>query len=156
MSIAGALVLTTDYRDYARCRCALEQALIKRRLYFHLDILRVPCVQQNPGWMGCWDCHKKAAAMAVEKGWPLYLVLESKARPTTRFDWYNEVKAALCLQQNPQYMLVNLSILPWPFKGQPREMVAPSIYKNASAQLNGTSALLCSLAFAKHVLTRAW
>ena len=118
-----------------------------------LTIIRVPCYQVTPGWVGCWECHRLAARMAVHNKWPLYLFLESKARPTLRFDWKIVLEAEDFLSKNPHEMIINLSILPWPFKGAPRKQISSHIYENASAQMNGTTALLCTYRFADSLIS---
>lgn len=152
MTIAACLIGSTDERDFAKCSSELRKAWLHNLLDEQLTIIRVPCNQLTPGWVGCWECHRLAARMAIHNKWPLYLFLESKARPTLRFDWKIVLEAEDYLRKNPNEMIINLSILPWPFKGAPRKQITPHIYKNASAQMNGTTALLCTSRFADSLI----
>ena len=153
MPIAVCLIGATSEREYAGCRASLRKAWIEQRLDVNLKIMRVPCEMQTPGWSGCWECHRLAARMALTNNWPVYLFLESKARPSLRFHWGVVLRVATYLENHPEKLLVNLSILPWPFKGAPRKKLTSDIYENASAQMNGTTALLCTSLFAKRILS---
>ena len=119
-----------------------------------LEMHDVLCEQQESGWRGCWDCHfRLAEAAQKEHHSNIYVVLEAKARPTLRFSYERLLNAASALEANPQWEVVNLSILPWPFKGHPRRQVTSEIYENAEPTMNGTTALLCTPAFAKRILS---
>jgi hypothetical protein len=82
----------------------------------------------------------------------VYITLEAKARPTLRFDYFGLLEVVLALQASPAWEAVNLSILPWPFKGHPRRSVAPGVYVNSTATMNGTTAMLCTRAFAQRLV----
>lgn len=153
MPIAVCLIGATSEREYAECRAALHRAWLEHRHDVHLKIMRVACEMQTPGWKGCWECHRSAAQMALTNNWPMYLFLESKARPSIRFHWHAVLRLADFLDKHPDRLVVNLSILPWPFKGRPRKQLTSGIYENASAQMNGTTALLCTSLFAERILS---
>uniref|UniRef100_A0A6C0C2B0 Uncharacterized protein n=1 Tax=viral metagenome TaxID=1070528 RepID=A0A6C0C2B0_9ZZZZ len=152
MTVSVCLIGATTELEYAQCSTALRRSWLEHQQDLHLKIMRVPCANETPGWKGCWACHRMAAELAVSHQWPIYLFLESKARPAIRFDWQQVLRIAAYLEQNPNRLVVNLSILPWPFKGRPRKKLTRDIYENHTAQMNGTTALLCTTTFGERLL----
>ena len=148
------LIGTVSEMEFVQCREALELALDRHGGRAKVDVRRCACLSHaTTGWLGCWDCHKRIAAEAASAGWPAYLVLESKARPALRFDWESIAEAAAIVREQSTWEYVHLSSQPGLFKGWPRERVGRSTYKSARSMMNGTSALMCSRAFARRLLS---
>lgn len=152
MPLTTCLIGADNYQEYLECRTQLTKALRQDNASPELDILWIKCGIRTPGWVGCWECHRLGAQLALSQNVRVYLFLESKARPTLRFDWNIVSEAAHMLEGADEQCVINLSILPWPFKGWPRKRVSGHIYANRSAQMNGTTALICSDAYARQII----